>query len=183
MKKIILISIMLSGSLMAAEKKDFEVKKTSEKLGVAGYYLGDVIPDNLLKQRYVKTDNYNEFFVPVHSFNGYTGLKIETTPNSNRIYSIRLEKDRVVCSKEAKRTADVLSSHFKKPYKTNLSDNYDDYVFEYPNKRVFVSCFAYGYNNKIYFFDDLLIEQAKQEGVANVKRRETLWQEITKAEH
>ena len=179
MKKIILIGLLLSTPLMAEEKKEFVIQKASEKVGVAGYYLGDVIPSAMLKTRYVKTDDHNEFLVPIHSFSGYTGLRIDTTPNTNKIYSIILEKDRVVCSKEAKRTADILSSNFKKPYKTSISENYDSYTFDYPNKRVFVSCFAYGYNNKLYFFDDKLIEQSKQEGIANVKKRDDYWNSLT----
>lgn len=180
MRNIILIGLLLSTPLMATEKKEFIIQKASAKVGVAGYYLGDVIPSAMLNKRYVKTDDHNAFFVPTHSFSGYSGLMIETTPNTNKIYSIILEKDRVVCSKEAKRTADILSSNFKKPYKTDLSENYDSYTFDYPNKRVFVSCFTYGYNNKLYFFDDNLIEQSKQEGLVNVKKRDDYWNSVTK---
>lgn len=179
MKKIILIGVLLSTPLMAEEKKDFVIHKASDKVGVAGYYLGDVIPSAMLNKRYVKTDDHNEFFVPIHRFSGYSGLQIATTPNTNKIYSIILEKDRVVCSKEAKRTADILSSNFKKPYKTDLSENYYSYTFDYTNKIVFVSCFTYGYNNKIYFFDDKLIEQSQQEGMANVKKRDDYWNIVT----
>lgn len=180
MKSIVLIALLLSTSLMAEEKKNFIIKKASDKVGVSGYYLGDVIPNELLTKHYTKTDNYNEFSISGHGFRDYSIISIETTPNTNKIYSISLNKKNVVCSKEAKKTADILSSNFKNPYKRSESTdgNWLDYSFDFPDKKVFVSCFYYGYNNKLYFFDDFIFNKAKQEGMENVKKRDDYWNRV-----
>lgn len=73
-----------------------------------------------------------------HSFNGYSGLTIETTPNSHLIYSITLSKDQVICTDEAKRTADILSSNLKRSHTTSLDGTWDTYRFKIKDKRVFV---------------------------------------------